>query len=410
MTEDLSVAYDPWLPFDQEREPANRAAIRELQSKCPVAHRPDGAWIVTSTSGAREVLERIEDFGGTFGNYAHLDREEVILPGLAEPQHSIVRRGVNASVAYHRSVTVIPYLRDLTQRLLADALETCRTNGSVDLYSAVLRDIPSAVIAHLLGVPEEDRAFFTRWGDELCELQMEGDNFNKSFAELHPEFAEYVEAHVAQRRSMTEEGQDSISRMIRVAESMDADPMSDRMIRTQLMFLLVAGNETTRNLLGSLFYRIATDPAHAKQLQAEPALVENAVEETLRIEPPVRFVVRRCPRPTALDGEEIQPDEPVLVSIEAANRDAATFEHPDDFDLQRDRPRDHVSFGSGAHICPGAFLARLEGRVVVETFLEVIEDVRLVDGAGYVANPISWARGPVELPVVLTPHMQSRGE
>ena len=66
-----------------------------------------------------------------------------------------------------------------------------------------------------------------------------------------------------------------------------------------------------------------------------------------------------------LDGEEIRPDEPVLVSIEAANRDAATFEHPDDFDLQRERPRDHVSFGSGAHICPGAFLARLEGRVVV---------------------------------------------
>jgi len=410
MTDELSVAYDPWLPFDPGREPANRNAIRELQSKCPVAHRPDGAWIITGGAAAREALERIEDFGGTFGNYAHLDREEVILPGLAEPQHSIVRRGVNASVAYHRSVTVIPYLRDLTQRLLADALETCRTNGSVDLYTAVLRDIPSAVIAHLLGVPEDDRALFTRWGDELCELQMEGDNFNKSFADLHPEFAAYVDAHIAQRRSMTDTGQDSISRMIQVAESMDAEPMSDRMIRTQLMFLLVAGNETTRNLLGSLFYRLATDSEHMKKLQAEPSLVENAVEETLRIEPPVRFVVRRCAHATDLEGTEIDPDQPVLVSIEAANRDAAVFERPDEFDMHREHPRDHVTFGAGPHICPGAFLARLEGRVVVETFLEFVEDVHLVDGAGYVANPISWARGPVELPVVLTPNTATGGE
>jgi cytochrome P450 len=410
MTEELSVAYDPWLPFDPGREPANRSAIRDLQSKCPIAHRPDGAWIVTSASGVRQVLERIEDFGGTFGDYGPLDREEVILPGLAEPQHSVVRRGVNASVAYHRSVTVIPYLRDLTRRLLVDALETCQAKGSVDLYSAVLRDIPSAVIAHLLGVPEDDRALFTRWGDELCELQMEGDNFNKGFGELHPEFAAYIDAHVAQRRTMATEGQDSISRMIRVAEEMEADPMSDRMIRTQLMFLLVAGNETTRNLLGSLFYRLVTDPAHAKQLRAEPSLVENAVEEILRLEPPVRFLVRRCSHDTTLDGQKLDPSEPVLVSIEAANRDAAAFDHPDDFDMQRSRPRDHVTFGSGVHICPGAFLARLEGRVVVETFLDVVDDARLVEGAGYVPNPISWARGPVKLPVVLTPCTESRGQ
>jgi len=191
---------------------------------------------------------------------------------------------------------------------------------------------------------------------------------------------------------------------------MDAEPMSDRMIRTQLMFLLVAGNETTRNLLGSLFYRLATDSEHMKKLQAEPSLVENAVEETLRIEPPVRFVVRRCAHATDLEGTEIDPDQPVLVSIEAANRDAAVFERPDEFDMHREHPRDHVTFGAGPHICPGAFLARLEGRVVVETFLEFVEDVHLVDGAGYVANPISWARGPVELPVVLTPNTATGGE
>lgn len=410
MTEAHDVSYDPWLPFDPEREPANRSAIRQLQAQCPVAQRPDGGWLVTSASGVRQVLERIEDFGGTFGNYAHLDADEIILPGLPEPLHSLVRRGVNASVAYHRSVTVTPYLVDLTQRLVRAALETCREQGSVDLYRAVLRDIPSAVIAHLLGVPEDDRVFFTQWGDELCERQMEGDNFDQGVGELHPEFAAYLDAHIAERKSMTTEGQDSISRMIRVAQDMEAEPMSDRMIRTQLMNLLVAGNETTRNLLGSLFYRIATDPEHARQLRAEPSLVENAVEETLRIESPVRFTVRRCSHTTTLDGQELDPSGPILVSIEAANRDPEQFDHPDEFDLHRARPRDHLAFGSGPHICPGAFLARLEGRVVVETFLEMVAETRLVDGARYIPNPISWARGPIELPVILTARTEGRGE
>ena len=363
--------------------------------QCPVADRPDGASVVTSASGVRQVLERIEDFGGTFGNYADLDPDEVILPGLPEPLHSIVRRGVNVSVAYHRSVYVTLYLIDLTQRLLRGGPSLARVRLSRSVRAAVLRDIPSAVVAHLLGVPEDDRVHFTLWGDGLCELQMQGDNFDKVVEELHPEFAAYLDAHIAQRRTLGEEGQDNISRMIRVAEDMEAEPMSDLMIRTELMNLLVAGNETTRNLLGSLFYRMATDPGACSAIsRSDRSLVENAVEETLRIEPPVRFTVRRCSHSTTLDGQELDPSEPILVSIEAANRDPELFEHPDDFDMQRGRPKDHLSFGSGAHICRGAFLARLEGRVVVETFLDMVEDTRLVDGAGYVPNPISWGGVP----------------
>jgi cytochrome P450 len=137
--------------------------------------------------GARQVLERIEDFGGTFGDYSGIDPDEIILPALKEPLHSLVRRGVNASVAYHRSITVEPFLRELVTTLFEDAFAACAAHGSVDVYDVVLLPVPASAIAHLLGVPAEDRPLFTQWGDELIARQLESDNFNRPVGDLHPD-------------------------------------------------------------------------------------------------------------------------------------------------------------------------------------------------------------------------------
>lgn len=394
--------FDPWQPFEPSRAEADLASIRRLHATCPVKHQVDGSWLVTSHTAAREVLERIDEFGGTFGDYSNVDPDDIILPGLKEPLHRTIRKGVNASVAYHRSVTVRPYLRDLVTRLVKAAVEKCEADGQVDLYQSVLLPVPASVIAHLLGVPQEDREKFTTWGDELCEIQLEGDNFNKPVGDLHPKFAAYLDRHIAQRKAEGATGSDSISRMMRAADK-DGQPMSDRMIRTQLINLLVAGNETTRNLLGSLFYRIATDMEFQKQLRDDRSRIPNFVEEMLRVESPVRFLVRRCSKTTELEGNAVHDGDTVLVSIEAANRDAAAFDRPDELDLERETPREHVAFGAGAHICPGAFLARLEATVVLETYFDLIEETVLVPGTGYVPNPIYWARGPVTLPAVIRP-------
>ena len=346
------------------------------------------------------MLDRIDDFGGTFGDYSDLDPDEIILPGLGEPLHRMIRRGVNASVAYHRSVTIKPYLEELVKRLVTSSIAECEASGVVDIYQHVLLPVPASVIAHLLGVPQEDRALFTRWGDELCARQLEGENFNRPVGDLHPEFAGYLDSHIARRRAEGMSGKDSITRMMQAAVR-EGQPMSDRMVRTQLMNLLVAGNETTRNLLGSLFYRLATDQPFQQSLRADRSLIPKFVEEMLRLESPVRFVVRRCSNQSDLEGTAVEPGDTVLVSIEAANRDPDAFERPDELDLHRQSPREHVAFGAGPHICPGAFLARLEATVVLETYLDLIEETILVPGTAYEPNPMYWARGPVTLPVVL---------
>ena len=392
--------FDPFVPFRPERAEADREVLRILRGSCPVKHQPDGSWLVTTADGGRQVLERIDDFGGTFGNYEGVDVDDIILPAIPEPLHSLVRRGVNASVAYHRSITVEPFLRDLVTRLLGEAFTECEARGSVDLYQVVLLPVPASAIAHLLGVPAEDRPLFTRWGDELIERQLDGDNFNKPVAELHPEFAAYLDAHIARRRAEGLTGDDSVSRMIREGERGDY-PMSDRMIRTQLMNLLVAGNETTRNLLGSLFYLLAADPDLEQRVRANRELVPNLIEEVLRLEPPVRFLVRRCSHDTTLQDAAVEQGATMLVSFEGVNRDERAIDRPDELDLNRENPRDHISFGSGAHICPGAFLARLEAQVVLETYLDLVATMRLADGAVYEPHPVYWARGPISLRVVL---------
>jgi cytochrome P450 len=394
----IEDTFDPREPFLPERAEADIASFHELQSKCPVHRQADGAWLTTTQAGVRGVLEHLESFGGTFGNYENEDPDDVILPGLAEPLHSTIRRGVNASVAYHRSVTVQPFLRTLVTRLVAEASAACARDGSVDLYQAVLLPVPASVIAHLLGVPDEDRPLFTKWGDELCERQLDGDNFDRPVGDLHPEFADYIDSHIQRRKAEGAVGDDSISRMIRAGDQR-GHVMSDRMIRTQLINLLVAGNETTRNLLGSIFFRLASDPSFYAELQNDRELIAPMVEEVLRLESPVRFLVRRCSNATALEGETIEPQDTLLLSLEAANRDPTTFERPDTFDISRDNPRDHLAFGAGPHICPGAFLARLEANVVVDTYLDLVAETTLVPGTEYKANPIYWARGPVTLPV-----------
>jgi cytochrome P450 len=400
MTEGATT-FDPWVPFRPERADADLTAIRALQATCPVNRQVDGNWLVTSAEGVRGVLERIDDFGGTFGDYTNIDPDDIILPGIAEPLHAVIRRGVNASVAYHRSVTVKPYLIDLVTELVGEAFAECDTHGEVDLYRVALLPVPAAVIAHLLGVPVEDRALFTRWGDELCERQLEGENFHRPVGELHPEFAAYLDNHIAARKSEGATGDDSISRMMRTA-TQDGLPMSDRMIRTQLMNLLVAGNETTRNLLGSMFYLLATNAELVDRLNADRLLIPNFVEETLRLEPPVRFLVRRCSHESWLAGTPIDGGDTLLVSIEGANRDGAATEKPDELDLHRSSPRNHLAFGAGPHICPGAFLARLEAEVVLDTFFDLVDSIALADGAEYVPHPIYWARGPVSLTVTLS--------
>jgi cytochrome P450 len=214
----------------------------------------------------------------------------------------------------------------------------------------------------------------------------------EGFAGAHPEFSAYVDGQIAERRRAAEPPDDFVTRLIRT--EVDGETLTDTEIRTLIVFLLVAGNETTRNLIGNFLVTMAQDPSLFRRLQDEPELVPIAVEESLRLDPPTAVLLRGCIRDTEVHGVPIRAGEKVAFGIASANRDEAHFEDPDTFRLDRPDPRAHVAFGGGPHVCPGSMLARLEARVAIEVFLDKVAEMKLAADFVRVKVPVFWANGP----------------
>ncbi|MGH7286416.1 MAG: cytochrome P450 [Myxococcota bacterium] len=236
------------------------------------------------------------------------------------------------------------------------------------------------------------RSRFARWSDELLERQGQSDLEHTGMAGAHPEFADYVDQGITRRLASAAPPDDVVSRLL--FSEVQGERLSPRMVRTQTMFLIVAGNETTRNLMGNCVHRLARDPALFERLRREPGMVPALIEETLRLDSPVQLLARTCTRPIELEGVQIEAGERVLFHLASANRDEACFEDPASFRLDRPNAREHVAFGAGAHVCPGAYLARMETRVVLEQLVARVEKLSLAPGYAWDPNPVFWALGP----------------
>jgi cytochrome P450 len=204
---------------------------------------------------------------------------------------------------------------------------------------------------------------------------------------------------VAARRA--EPRDDFVTRLLE--SEVDGRVLTDVEARTQLVFLFISGNETTRHLIANLLWTIANDRAIFDRLRAEPDLVPIAVEESLRLDPPIRFLLRNCMEDRDLHGEHLCPGDKVAFGLLSANRDESVFDDPHAFRLDRPDPRAHLAFGGGPHVCPGASLARLEARIALSVFLDRVSDVELVHPGRYDEVPVAWAHGPRQLLATLSP-------
>jgi cytochrome P450 len=218
---------------------------------------------------------------------------------------------------------------------------------------------------------------------------------------VHPEFAAYIQSCVDERRASADPPDDVITRFINT--DVDGEYLSDAAIRTQTMFLIVAGNETTRNLIGNCLYVLATRPDLFEQVRAERDRIPPFVEESLRLDAPVQVLARAVLDETEIEGCPLHAGDRVVFGLASANRDEAAYEDPTEFRLDRMRMRDHLAFGAGPHVCPGASLARLEAAAVVQEFCERVRALRLADNYVPDPNPVFWANGHRSLPAVLTP-------
>jgi cytochrome P450 len=382
----------------------------ELHAGDPV-HRledEDGVFLVTRYRDCLGVLGRPEDFSNKAG--PGLRQKDLMSPPAPSrpptyrvvrtlltndaPSHTRFRKLVAKAFSARRINALEPAIRAVAHELV----DGFPADGEVDFVTAFAQPLPLVVIADFLGVPRSDLAVFRRWSDDAAEVlggQLTPERSRECFDSLG-ELLEYFAGQVDLRRH---EPADDFLTSLLDARIDGETPLSVEEILSLAYVTLVAGNETTANLLASMTWLLLGHPDVLARLRADRSLVPAAVEEALRLEAPVQGSVRLTRRDTEVDGCPVPAGSRVLVVAGAANRDRAVFADPDRFDLDRPASPAHLTFGKGAHFCLGAALSRLEGAVALEVLLERLSSLTAVDGfvPEYVDNAV--LRGLRSLPV-----------
>jgi cytochrome P450 len=299
------------------------------------------------------------------------------------PAHTRVRRLIAGALTPRHVGAMERALVRLVDGLL-DAVQTASAEGRpVDLIAAFAAAIPVEVIGNLLGVPHAEREPLRDWSLAILgalEPTLEPDQARRGHGAV-TEMLTYLQGLVAHRtRCPADPETDVLTRLIQ-GEVAGASGMPEQLLANELLhnciFLLNAGHETTTNLIGNALVCLARHPGERARLIADPALVDGAVEEALRIESSNQLGSRITTCATSIGGVALDAGTPVTLCIGAANRDPAQFADPDRFDIGR-APNRHLAFGSGIHQCVGMGLARLEGRVAIGRFIARFPRYRLV--------------------------------
>jgi cytochrome P450 len=299
------------------------------------------------------------------------------------PDHTRVRKLVNKAFTPKR----IAALRGHIEALVRTLTDECAAKGRFDLIHDLAEPLPAIVIAELLGVPAADHRRFREWSSALIAgiaAPGAGGEQRETARRAGESLFGYLADTIADRRRKPQD--DLISAMIQAQEERDA--LSDAELLATSNLLLLAGHETTTNLIGNGTLALLREPDAWRRLCGEPELLPSAVEELLRFDGPVQATVRVALEDVAIDGHTIPQGALVLVSIGAANHDPAVFANPEQLDLARD-PNPHLAFGFGTHFCLGAPLARLEAVLAFEALTRRFPRLELVDdNPRYRPNPV----------------------
>jgi cytochrome P450 len=285
------------------------------------------------------------------------------------PMHTRLRRLVSRDFTPRRIREMEPRIREIAKHLI----DAASRKGDFEVMS-IANALPVMVIAEMLGVPPDHYEQFKHWSDTVVS----GDNtlpgtplpeeFHAATKALRDYFAEEIE------RRRKQPGTDLVSAL--VAAHDDAEAMTADELLAFVLLLLLAGNETTTNLIGNGMLALGRNPEQMDLLRQHPEMMPRAIEEILRYDGPVQSTIRFTTENVNLGGTELSANLGCFIIVAAANRDPAQFADPDRFDISRE-PRDHVALGEGIHFCIGAPLARMEGAIAIGAMLERFPRLRL---------------------------------
>jgi cytochrome P450 len=286
------------------------------------------------------------------------------------PRHTQFRR----LVARAFTSKVIADLEPSVQAITDALLDRVESSGRMDLVTDLAFPLPVTVIAALLGLPAADHHKFKQWSIpaiRAAEMELMGQVPAPEFVQAVDELDAYLADLIASRRDAPT--QDLVSGLL--AAEVDGERLTLQEVASTCRLLLIAGFETTANLIGNTLQLLLAHPTAMAQLAAEPELLPQAIEEALRFNTPFQFFARRATRDVVLGGQLIQAGQQVMTFNASGNRDESAFPHADRFDITRAVNR-HLSFGHGIHYCLGAGLGRLEARVAIATLLRRFSGLR----------------------------------
>jgi cytochrome P450 len=374
----------PADPFFATADGERHAIYDELVARGPV-HRvplPSGGlgYLITGYEAARAALTdpRLTKGGPGHGPFiadlppdiaAAIDHHML---NLDPPDHTRLRRLVSAAFTRRRSEAMAPRIQELTDGLLDDVAG----HDEVDLIAAFAYPLPIAVICELLGIPESDRGDFRAWTAPLVAGGVAGlEAYSGAATALVGYVRELLARKRRQHQQRAEPADDLLSALVEVRDG--GDRLTEDELTSMVYLLLLAGHETTVNLIGNGVRALLTHPAQLALLRAEPERIGPAVEELLRFDGPLQSAIPAfTTAPVELAGVPIPAGEIVVISLLAANRDPARLPDADRLELSRTESP-HMAFGHGIHHCLGAPLARLEARIAIGSLLARFPRMRL---------------------------------
>jgi cytochrome P450 len=378
---------DPYPLYDQ------------LRRESPALLEPvSGLWMVFDYDGVKRLLSDQEYFSSRHGPAEWLIFQD-------PPRHSKLRALISKAFTPKSVVGLEGRIRSLTRQLLDPIVE----RGEMDLATEFAVPLPMRVIAEMLGIPPSDQARFMRWNDVILEMSYTvtggagAETAMAQFIAATGEMHAYLTALLRQRRAAP---RDDLLTRLATAE-VDGERLTDQDILGFFQLLLLAGSETTTNLINNAILCFIDHPDQLALLRARPDLLPSAIEEVLRFRSPLQWMYRLTRRETTIDGASIPAGKLVLAMIGSANRDPRAFPAPDRFDITRD-PNPHLAFGHGLHFCLGAPLARLEARIALADLLSRMNHIRPASDAPWEPRKGLHVHGPTRLPIRFEPNRPVR--
>jgi cytochrome P450 len=365
-----------------------------LRASAPACRDPaSGLWLVLDHEGVKRALSDPATFSSRYGPDWMIFADP--------PRHTKLRALVSKAFTPRSVAALEPRVRELCRELL----DRAAGREEIDLVSDFSAPLPMRVIAEMLGIPAGDRPRFQRWADAVLAMSdtvagppAAARAAAEGFVAVTAEMAAYLGDLLAARRA---DPRDDLLARLAGAE-VDGERLTHAELLGFFQLLLLAGSETTTNLISNAVLCLGEHPAQLARLRAEPGLLPSAIEEVLRYRSPLQWMYRVARRDVNLGGASVPAGALVLAVIGAANRDPSAFPDPGRFDIARS-PNPHLAFGHGPHFCLGAPLARLEARVALADLLARTRAIEPAAATPWAPRPGSHVLGPARLTVRLTP-------